>query len=85
MSPKKLRDALRYFESDVKEAFNPLDRNCQSQFDVPLPGVDDDDQLGISDGYLKISKCVAFENTSLTHSERTCNQFIPQFSTRFMS
>jgi len=56
LSPKRLREALRYFENDVKAAFNPMDPNCEADFDVPIPGVEDDDSLGISEGFLKISK-----------------------------
>jgi len=51
-----MREAMRYYENEVKAAFNPLDPNCEAEFDVPLPGENNDAQLGISEGFLRITK-----------------------------
>ena len=83
LTPKRLREAMRYYENDVKAAFNPLDPNCEIDFDIPIPGVEDDDELGISEGFLKISKYVGFESNLLTYSDLTCNHSINPFSIEF--
>jgi len=57
---------MRFYDTEVKLAFNPMDPSCESEFEVPLPGVQDDQTLGISEGYLTITKYAVLESPPLT-------------------
>jgi hypothetical protein len=57
LKPKRLEEALRYFENSIKRAFNPFDASCDEEYEIPLSGARDVPRIGLEDGYLKLSKC----------------------------
>jgi len=66
---------MRFYDTEVKPAFNPMDPSCESEFEVPLPGVQDDQTLGISEGYLTITKYAVSESTPLTQFRAEMESF----------
>lgn len=53
---KCLTEAVKNFEEDLKQTFDPFAPDCDSEFEVPLPGAEDNPSLGISAGYITLSK-----------------------------
>ncbi|THW57027.1 actin-like ATPase domain-containing protein [Aureobasidium pullulans] len=56
--PKSWAIALRYFEDCVKKNFDPVTNNAKyddSMFNVPLPGVQDNEDAGIDCGFITLS------------------------------
>lgn len=58
LTSRRLAEAVRFFENSIKVAFNPYDEWSENEFDVPLGAVDDIPEIGLEDGYLKLSKFV---------------------------
>jgi hypothetical protein len=58
LTPKRLADAVRFFEGSIKVAFNPYDDWSENEYDVPLGVMDDIPEIGLDDGYLKLTKFV---------------------------
>ena len=58
LTSKRLADAVRFFENSIKVAFNPYDDWSENEFDVALGAVDDIPEIGLEDGYLKLSKFI---------------------------
>jgi hypothetical protein len=57
LTPKRLIEAVRYFDSSIKCEFNPLDPSAaDAEFEVPMHGVDDIPWIGCEDGYLRLTK-----------------------------
>ena len=56
LSTKRLAEAVRFFESSIKIAFNPYDEWSENEFEVPLGAIGDIPEIGLEDGYLKLSK-----------------------------
>lgn len=47
---------MRYFENSVKRAFNPYEEACETEFEAPMGGAGDVLEVGLEDGYLRLSK-----------------------------
>jgi len=56
LTPKRLLELVRYFDSSIKRQFNPLDPSADTEFEVPIAGVDDIPRIGFEDGYLRLTK-----------------------------
>ena len=56
LSTRRLVEAIRYFENSIKRAFNPYDPSCDDEYDIPLSGAKDVPEIGLEDGYFKLSK-----------------------------
>ena len=57
LTPKRLIELVRYFDSSIKRQFNPLDTSAtDTEFEVPIAGVDDIPWIGFEDGYLRLTK-----------------------------
>jgi hypothetical protein len=56
LTPKRLLELVRYFDSSIKRQFNPLDPSADTEFEVPIAGVDDILWIGFEDGYLRLTK-----------------------------
>jgi hypothetical protein len=55
LTPNRLREAMRYFDTGVKCSFNRCNEACETEFDVPLPGAADSPDINLEDGYLKLT------------------------------
>jgi hypothetical protein len=53
LTPRRLSDVMRYFDSSIKRCFNPYDSDCDTQYEVCMGGLD---AIGIEDDYLVLSK-----------------------------
>lgn len=57
LTPKRINEAIRFFENTIKRAFNPLDpMSCDSEYEIPLAGAKDVPRIGLEDGYLRLSR-----------------------------
>jgi hypothetical protein len=56
LTAKRINEAIRFFENNIKRVFNPYDSMCETEFEVPLNNVPDIPDIGLQDGYLKLSK-----------------------------
>ena len=48
----------RHFDSFIKRQFNPLDPDCEDEYEIPFAGSADIPDIGLEAGYLKIRKFV---------------------------
>lgn len=60
LTPKRLMEAVRNFEGNLKFSFDPFSEECEDEFEVPLPGAPDIPRVGLEEGYIKLSKHRAF-------------------------
>jgi hypothetical protein len=56
LTSKRLAQAMRFFESSIKAAFNPYDDYSGNNFDVPIGTVVDIPEIGLEDGYLTLTR-----------------------------
>ena len=56
LTSKTLEQAVKNFEEGLKHEFDPYSSDCENEFEVPLPGIQDNAALGIVAGYIVISK-----------------------------
>jgi hypothetical protein len=84
--PKKLSQALRYFENNIKPSFNPLDKNydTESGFDIPMPSPDNP-ALGLEDGFLKLTTYTFLPSRVLRVSGKTFEASSSLSSIEFMN
>jgi hypothetical protein len=55
LTAKALPEALKEFDS-IKREFNPLDGDCESEFEIPLRGAPEMPHIGLEEGHLKLTK-----------------------------
>jgi len=58
LNPRSLSEAMRSFETTIKSQFDPLVTECEDEFEIPIPGAPELPDIGLSYGYLKLSKYV---------------------------
>jgi hypothetical protein len=51
-----LANAVKSFEGATKFQFDPFSEDCDAEFEVPLRGAPDIPNIGLEDGYLKITR-----------------------------
>jgi len=51
-----LANAVKSFEGAIKFQFDPFSEACNAEFEVPLRGAPDIPNIGLEDGYLKVTK-----------------------------
>jgi hypothetical protein len=56
LSTRQVSSATKYFQTVIKRDFNPYSPDCEEEYELDLQGSPDIPQLGLEDGYLKISK-----------------------------
>lgn len=56
LTPKRMMEAVRNFDGNLKLNFDPYDESCDKEFEIPLPGAPDIPSVGLEEGYLKLSK-----------------------------
>jgi hypothetical protein len=56
MTSRRATETAKYFDSGIKRNFNPYDRDCEPDFEVPLVGAPDIPESGLDAGYLKLQR-----------------------------
>lgn len=56
LDEKRMTELVRHFDSSIKRQFNPFDASCDTDFEVPISGIQDMPQIGLHDGYLTITR-----------------------------
>jgi hypothetical protein len=56
LTEKRLAEASRNFETQIKTQFNPFEPGCEDEYEIPIPGVDHIPSLGVEGGFLTLSK-----------------------------
>ena len=56
LDERRLADLLRQFDSAIKRQFNPFDSQAETEFEISVAGIQDMPQIGLHDGYLRLSK-----------------------------
>lgn len=56
LTPYCLEEAFSMFDTRLKCQFNPLSRDCEREFRIPLPGARNVFHIGLEGGFLKLSK-----------------------------
>ena len=86
-----LEDAFNMFDTRVKCQFNPLSRNCEADYRIPLPGAPSLPHIGLDGGYLRLSRLFHFWimlmqkrdrqrfQTNIFSDCRTCERAIKEF------
>jgi hypothetical protein len=57
LTSKKLLSARKQFDNTIKTSFNPFDSNCDQEFEISIHQAPELPELGLEDGYLKLTKC----------------------------
>ena len=55
LTPKRVAEAVKTFEQDIKFTFNPYSDDEEDSFEIPLPGAPDIPQLKLIECCLPIS------------------------------
>jgi hypothetical protein len=58
LTQKALTQCARAFENLIKCTFDPEDENAEDEYELPIPGAPDSPDIGLEDGYLRLSKFV---------------------------
>ena len=61
LSPQARAHIDEEFEYNIKRTYNPLDDQSSRSYSIPVDGLDDDDDLGIRNGKMKIDEAVIVE------------------------
>jgi hypothetical protein len=56
LTQRALTQSARAFENLIKCTFDPDDENAEDEYELPLPGAPDSPDIGLEDGYLRLSK-----------------------------
>jgi hypothetical protein len=43
----------------IKYQFNPLSSDCDTEFEISIPGASDVPSIGLEAGYLRLTKCTS--------------------------
>ena len=58
LNDKRRIELRRHFDSFIKRQFNPLDPDCEDEYEIPFAGAADIPDIGLEAGYLKVRKLV---------------------------
>lgn len=58
LTDKRRIELRRHFDSFIKRQFNPLDSDCEDEYEIPFAGSVDIPDIGLEAGYLKIGKFI---------------------------
>jgi hypothetical protein len=56
LDEKRLAELCRHFDSSIKRQFNPFDPLAETEFEIPIPGIQDMPSIGLRDGYLMLTR-----------------------------
>ena len=66
LTDKRRIELRRHFDSFIKRQFNPLDPDCEDEYEIPFAGSADIPDIGLEAGYLNVRKfCRFFETADL--------------------
>lgn len=55
---KRLAELVRHFDNQIKRQFNPFDSMAETEFEIPVSGIQDMPSIGLRDGYLMLTRLV---------------------------
>ena len=58
LTPLMMKSALKSFEGSIKFEFDPFSPDSEAYYEIPLRGAPDIKDIGLVQGYLKISRYV---------------------------
>jgi hypothetical protein len=53
---KRAFETAKWFDDGTKRHFNPYDKDCEPEFEIPLVGVPDVPEIGLEYGYLRLKR-----------------------------
>ena len=56
LTPRRLAEAVKNFEGNIKIYFDPFDEDCEDEYEIPLPGAPDIPSIGLVEGFITLSK-----------------------------
>lgn len=56
LTKKRVAELVRHFDISIKRQYNPLDPRCETEYEIAFAGVQDMPEIGLEDGYLRLSK-----------------------------
>jgi hypothetical protein len=58
LTPRRVQEAMRSFETTIKCQFNPYLPDCEAEYEIPLPGTQDVAKIGLEGGFIKLTRYV---------------------------
>jgi len=55
-TPRRAAEAAKYFDEGLKRNFNPYDRDCETDYEIPISGAADVDEIGLEAGFLMLRR-----------------------------
>lgn len=56
LTPERLAEVRNYFDRVIKLEFNHFEENCEPEYPIGFPGLPDVPEIGIREGYLRLTK-----------------------------
>lgn len=56
LTPNTLEEAFSMFDTRIKFQFNPLSRDCEFEYRIPLPGARNSARIRLDGGFLRLSR-----------------------------
>lgn len=56
LDDKRLAELVRHFDNHIKPQFNPFDSMAETEFEIPVSGIQDMPSIGLRDGYLMLTR-----------------------------
>jgi len=56
LTGKRLAEIVRHFDTSIKRQYNPYDESGDSEFEISVGVAQDIPEIGLEDGYLRLSK-----------------------------
>lgn len=56
LDDKRLSELVRHFDNQIKRQFNPFDSMAETEFEIPISGIQDMPSIGLRDGYLILTR-----------------------------
>jgi hypothetical protein len=80
LTPKRLSEAVKSFEANIKFSFDPFEPDCEEDFEISLPGAPDRVFLDLKDGYLTVTKYLPLPQLILIYRDEVKTEiFLPIF------
>ena len=83
LTERRLWDIVRHFDTSIKRQYNPFDESCDDEFEISVGISQDIPEMGLLDGYLKLSRLTSFSTTIANEIGRTSRVSSNPSSIRF--
>lgn len=80
LRPTKLRELLQFYERGIERFFNPLDADCESEFELPFMDAPDIPEIGLDGGFLRVSRFFSVWQKLRGRDELRRSVFEPTFT-----